>query len=71
VKPTLTQLIAAARRMYGTSCSSIYCGGIDGSDRDIALLGSLDPTRDDASEGTWGTARVWIPDAEIDTEKSS
>lgn len=65
MKPTSAQLLAAARRMYGTSCSLIHCkagGGLSGEERDIALAGPIDATRDDGSEGTWITARVWIPD---------
>ena len=67
--PTDEQLRAAARHTYGTACSQIFCkagGGLTGGDRDISLPDDLRVDRDEALEGTWITARIWIADGDIE-----
>lgn len=66
-KPTDEQLRRAAHREYGVSCSQLFCKA-RGDDRAILIFGDVQSERDDASDGTWVDASVWIPDSSIGDE---
>lgn len=67
--PSDKQLREAAHAAYGTSCSQIFCKAGRGA-RDVYLSRTdLQIERDETSEGTWITARIWIPDDAIREEK--
>lgn len=69
--PIDEKLRKAARRSYGTTCSLVHCkagGGLSGGERDLFLPADLNVERDEAMEGTWISARIWIPDEDVEKD---
>lgn len=63
-KPTNDQIRAAVHRSYGRPCSQVYCAA-RGDNRQVYIPSEPTILRDEASEGTWVTVDVWIPDEDI------